>query len=326
MNLPKPTSTIQSTIKGYAIQVRRQLDQCQRLHPMAEKSELPELLVQDLLMRAPTLRPSTFRKYRAGVRLMFSSLKERPGIPPATAIALDRALARLESARPICRKQSDKTSAAKLKSCAEPDFRRVMEELKANPGKSKLAAPTATAAMLLARGGFRPGELWGLEMEQVSADEISVTVQNAKATNGRALGVSRQVRLKLLASEMSLALAWPGHVAVLAERYRPEKAMDRLARYFSDAGRRALNRHKVPSFYSLRHQATANMKAAGMSRAEIAAVLGHASDSTAGRHYARRVSGSGRSAVTADPSQVQLVRQTARAYGDALRQRPGMGI
>lgn len=320
MTLPKPNSKSSSTEADYVAQINRQLARCKRLHSEANPSSIPRLMVQDLLSRAFTLRTSTFRKYRAGLRYALSAARDKASsdLTPRLADLFTAALLELESAQPTCLKRSNKTSAGKLKACPEPMFQSILNELKKNSGKSAFASPTAAAALLLFRGGFRPKELWELNIERIGPGVISVLVKNGKASNGRALGETRRVSLELDEEEMTLALSWPGHVATLEHRYKSnsEKAMGRLARYFTDAGQRALKRDKVPSFYTLRHQVAANMKSAGMTKAEVAAVLGHASDSTAGRHYARRVSGSGKSVVKPDALKVRLVRETAKPYSE----------
>ena len=50
-------------------------------------------------------------------------------------------------------------------------------------------------------------------------------------------------------------------------------------------------RKMKPTLYSGRHQFAANLKAAGYSRAEIAALMGHATDETAGQQYGRKKAG-----------------------------------
>ena len=46
-----------------------------------------------------------------------------------------------------------------------------------------------------------------------------------------------------------------------------------------------------PTIYSARHQFAANMKKTGLSKKEVAALMGHKSDASAGVHYARRSRG-----------------------------------
>lgn len=62
-----------------------------------------------------------------------------------------------------------------------------------------------------------------------------------------------------------------------------------------------------PSLYSPRHQFTSNMKKAGLSRAEIAALMGHRSDYTATCHYGRRISGFEVTPPTTPISEIQSV-------------------
>ena len=62
------------------------------------------------------------------------------------------------------------------------------------------------------------------------------------------------------------------------------------------------------TLYSSRHQFCANAKAAGASKEEIAALMGHRSVETAGEHYARKRSGrAGELCVKPDEASVALV-------------------
>jgi len=63
-----------------------------------------------------------------------------------------------------------------------------------------------------------------------------------------------------------------------------------------------------PSLYSTRHQFSSNMKKAGLTRAEIAALMGHRSDVTATIHYGRRVSGMEILPPSTPASEVSTVR------------------
>jgi integrase len=71
-------------------------------------------------------------------------------------------------------------------------------------------------------------------------------------------------------------------------------------------------RTRWPTLYSLRHQIAADAKQSGGSKAEVAALMGHASDETAGRHYGRRVSGQRRLKVQPSAADVATVRPRAR--------------
>ena len=89
----------------------------------------------------------------------------------------------------------------------------------------------------------------------------------------------------------------------------------RLGDYMKYATRRCFGkRGKYPSLYSLRHQFSADAKGSGFTKAEVAALLGHGSDATAGTHYARGVSGESAVRVAPVASQVLSVRAKAKTF------------
>jgi integrase len=71
-------------------------------------------------------------------------------------------------------------------------------------------------------------------------------------------------------------------------------------------------RKRYPTLYSLRHQFAANAKACGLTKAEIAALMGHASEDTAGRHYARRTTGHTGLNARPLPAFVKIVRPSIK--------------
>ena len=71
-----------------------------------------------------------------------------------------------------------------------------------------------------------------------------------------------------------------------------------LAQKIQSARKKARVKDKI-TLYSARHQFAADAKAAGLSKAEIAALMGHRSIETAGEHYGRRSAG-----WTGDPDRV----------------------
>ena len=68
------------------------------------------------------------------------------------------------------------------------------------------------------------------------------------------------------------------------------------------------NRRKYPSLYSTRHQFAANLKAAEFTKCEIAALMGHAVDTTATMHYGRKRHGSGSFGVKPAADEVARIR------------------
>jgi integrase len=68
--------------------------------------------------------------------------------------------------------------------------------------------------------------------------------------------------------------------------------------------------------YSFRHFAISCLKASGFSRAEIAVILNHATDRTAGEHYGKRRQGikRARKMLAFDRARLPLVREKARSF------------
>jgi len=62
------------------------------------------------------------------------------------------------------------------------------------------------------------------------------------------------------------------------------------------------------TLYSMRHQFSANAKASGFTREEIAALMGHAVDTTATQHYGKKTAGYEMITVRPDPAEVARIR------------------
>jgi integrase len=159
--------------------------------------------------------------------------------------------------------------------------------------------------------GLRPGE-W--RRAKVSAGQKYFFVPNSKHSNGRANGPFRAIvidkmpasdrqRLAELCSLMENAVKAAGNWRRVNKRLA-----SRLARMCKAQGLRRL------CLYSFRGTACARYKDAGLSPAEIAALMGHVVDTTSFRSYpnAREVRGKWRKKITVRPSQfyVKKVRLT----------------
>lgn len=95
----------------------------------------------------------------------------------------------------------------------------------------------------------------------------------------------------------------------------------RLSDFLYRAVRKAFPRRRPHiTLYSYRHQFAADKKRV-WGQAEVAALMGHASDRTAGMNYARAVSGRGSSAVKPLNTEVAQVRRTAKPRPEAPKQR-----
>lgn len=155
--------------------------------------------------------------------------------------------------------------------------------------------------------GLRP-----CEWEHAFVEQKLLIVKNAKHDSIRGHGENRTLdfsnypeNITLLQYFFNTLAFWQGQGYAYSTLYR--KCRDRLHKI---CRRLWPKRKKQPSLYSPRHQFAADMKAAGVKREVLAALMGHASDETATSHYGRKVDGSSQSAVPqANPEEVQRVRK-----------------
>ncbi|HVZ17124.1 MAG TPA: hypothetical protein VG897_08405, partial [Terriglobales bacterium] len=168
--------------------------------------------------------------------------------------------------------------------------------------------------------GLRPCEWFSAELIQRHPETggLALLVQNAKAGGDRGNGDTRTIPLHSLDRVMTEAIRH--HVS----RCRQAAEERRFNTYYRKCSRalaaasRALwpSREKHYSLYSMRHQFSADAKSK-LPAQEVAALLGHATDVTASRHYARAVRGSGSSfAPTPIPlaAEVQKVKLKKRPF------------
>jgi len=194
-----------------------------------------------------------------------------------------------------------RTSAKKKKSVSEIEADKISKYLFAlvksgAPGKhDKLTLAMFNATLSV---GLRPQEWCTCELidsrvDGVDAEPPILKVKNAKATNGRSFSEYRYIGLSkldkhqmsfikltiMLLSEDDDITARKSSVALASRRLSAV-----YARFFPKA------KEKI-SMYSGRHQLIANLKKAGYSKVEIASIVGHGNDLTAGTHYARKAAG-----------------------------------
>ena len=258
-----------------------------------------------------------FRQYKAAVLHILTSLTKRPSvadrIPPTILSAIDQLEATSSDG---CMRKSDRTSARKAKRLPRQDFEAIERDIRKKAHLSVLALPTLSAMTVLRLTGARPCELLSIEARSPAPGTIDVTIRNAKATNGRGLGEARSFQLRDVAEdEVAIVCGWPSTLDELVTRYAAKSPVADISKYFSRAARRALGkRRKYPTLYSLRHQFASDAKAAGLLPEEIAALMGHASDVTAIRHYGRRTSGQAGIKAYANPNSINKVRRKAKQF------------
>lgn len=173
--------------------------------------------------------------------------------------------------------------------------------------------------LVASRLGWRPGEIVSLTRE--------VTVLRAKAekrSNGRGLSDTCEIDISAyvergrlfknqnLLSQLDKWIAdgrkWAAYYGGHAELQ--DNINSRLATACKKIGIERV------CTYTFRHFAISCMKASGFSRAEIAVIVNHATDRTAGEYYGKRRFGRKRTKKTLglDPPRLLLVRNQARIF------------
>lgn len=260
-----------------------------------------------LIARRPTLRPATYRQYRAAV--VWATQTEAP-------VNADALRARLRDGGSAGRRGDlpARTSSGKAKSVRIEDLHRLVVWLQEHGGLwDDLAARWLFWSI---QTGLRPIE-WRDAMLQAHASGYALEVRNAKHSLGRSHGEHRLVHLQIQASGANALQAF----------------LDRVQGDFEGAYqgcRLALHRatqalwprrRRQPSLYTGRHQFAADAKASGLAPEAIAALMGHAVTETHQTHYGKRRSGRAGLIVAADPQDVQRVcaRMQTRSNSQALR-------
>ena len=117
--------------------------------------------------------------------------------------------------------------------------------------------------------------------------------------------------------------AWILATEHLAKDYAGRWNLREAARQQISRARKNLGIRPI-SLYTLRHHAIATLKKSGYTRQEIAAIVNHASDRTAGEKYGKARTGSrrARKRLQIDPARIALVRTTARTHGQKRKPTP----
>lgn len=157
--------------------------------------------------------------------------------------------------------------------------------------------------------GLRPSE-W--ENATFNSSNFSLQVQNAKHDQYRGNGKNRTIIFDPMLHREEI----DDIQKFLAQRDRflkhhtfkklHERARKRLWYIGGVLWPRAMDR---PSLYSARHQFAANMKKAGLSKREVAALMGHSSTRSATCHYARKRLGTEILPPSSPEDEVASVRQ-----------------
>lgn len=319
---PTRTEATETEYRRRAADLRRQA--AEDLGYESPESAPAKVVADWLIGRQPTLSRSTWRQYRAALLFTWAELQD--GAPDL--MSAQQLTAGIDALKAVtqtgARRQGQSTSALKAKKVAESDLAALLAILDTPPRtwQRTWARPTAVWVRASALTGLRPNEWFMAGLDSPSdGGPQTLVVYNGKFGNLRANGKTRRLIL-------DPAVLDPEAIAVILEQLqfidgvRAEHAnatvQRMVAKTLRDANRLCFGARydKRPhiTLYSFRHQFTADAKASGFSRKEVAALLGHGSDETAGFHYAKRRQGTRRIGVRPDPYEVTTVRERASQF------------
>lgn len=190
-----------------------------------------------------------------------------------------------------CIKKSSATSSTKLKKLPHKDYEKLEKYFIKHP--SKWQKPLLDWLKAATITGLRPQEWIGCHIEMIDLDKPALVVKNAKHTNGRAHGETRKILLDKVTNEELIIIET--HIKRINNWYN----MGQYKTFYNGCSftlhyvSRKIwpRRTKHFTLYSARHQFSADAKSSGLTREEIAAMMGHAVDRTAILHYGRKSSG-----------------------------------
>ncbi|WP_197484156.1 site-specific integrase [Halioglobus sp. HI00S01] len=217
------------------------------------------------------------------------------------------------------RSGNKRTSALKLKCVPEEFERELTDKYLAGSYKGHWGVRCLVFFKATILTGLRPSEWKTAKLvtwsEAFGADGPVLVVRNGKNSNGRSHGEKRHLLLSSLDEQelqyVKLQLLFlsktddglvdaRGHELGFDQYY---KQIQKRLYEFNKKYRRS--KTKTVTIYSCRHQFIANLKRAGYSRPEIAALCGHANDRTASETYGRRRFGNTKKGLP-KPSQLEV--------------------
>jgi hypothetical protein len=277
-----------------------------------------------VIAQKPVLAKKTWNKYKAGVNYYLRL--GRAGQPQHAAI-YDAAIARLEAeGQGGCAKATTQTSALKAKRFPSSDLATIQARL-----EHTWSIYASQLSDLLHAGcmtGLRLDE-WRRAVLVQDADgtgPIILKVVNAKATQGRAHGETRTLTWPTLSDDrvacLRRCLAWAAKAEAQNRFDQEVKAMQRLLR---NTCKQIWPRRKERyALYSCRHEFAAQARRV-YTLQEVAALMGHGSDTTATQHYGRPTRAHRRLVAAApfplpepNPEEVARVRQLAQRQRERL--------
>lgn len=243
-------------------------------------------LIDWLTAKIPTIRYSTFRFYRAA--LTFYLLDIYISHPDPDYLYAAQAIASMKF--PSDKKRIPQAAALKRKRIPEGEMNLILQELQSNKGLWAQAALLYLPAALAT--GLRPCEWEHTSIKQKDPQRgIIISVENAKATNGRGTGEIRELFIPNAWGAEHVELFIDFVSAWVISTKKPYSTLQKmLYRALSKSSANALGQKNKICLYSTRHQFSANAKNI-FSRHEVALLLGHNIIKTAAKHYGKKIFG-----------------------------------
>ena len=233
-------------------------------------------------------RPNTWAQYRCSIRFIAELFLQRDKINQET---YDKTCLILEKTIAGDKSELDPQTSSHKKKSFNPKEIKALEDF-VNQENKKYRWGKATLYWVKASVfvGLRPIE-W--KSAKYSKEESILIVKNAKNTNGRANGKYRNLSLKHLGdSDIDVILKHLDFAKRMNDNDKWDTYYQGCSNFIKYATRKLWpHKERRPSLYSGRHQYSANMKASGCKRNEVAALMGHSSDETASQHYGKKIFG-----------------------------------
>lgn len=261
---------------------------------------------------ASQISQSTLRQYRSSLKFMGLALLQKEYI---TKEEYDKGSNILDSSQGASKESLvPRTSATKQKSLKIKDLKILGETLLKSKSKwGKLAYIWLYSGVFT---GLRPSE-WKKAEILKNLDRIDLIVKNAKNTNNRSHGEIRTINLNHLENKQIKIIEQ--HLSAAKQISEKDDLWEKyyngcssLIKYHSRIIWK--NRKRYPTLYSSRHQFSANLKASGCSKIEVATLMGHASDLTAQSHYGKKIHGTRGRKPEVDESELKKVRSKEKSF------------
>ena len=277
----------------------------------------PILVVHYLLERRSRLAKRTWQVYKSACVAQMELFAVQTIDPAEQQMYLHAADQLRHESQSEAQSRGTLTSSLKAKRVTEQDHQTLMAYLDSRiTAADQWAKAARDLCEVTLQTGLRPSEWADTWLRAATGSSPPIlSVRNAKQTHGRGNGDRRSLDLSELTADEAGRIEAMSQYARACEESEGSWAetQEKIAKYLYVAVRKAFKRRKrYISLYSYRHQFAANTKVA-RSKAEVAALMGHGSDETAGRNYARAIVGKrGASRVKPVASEVATVRKIAK--------------